>query len=254
MAFVNVSQDSAKSTNNDMSEFWDRIHSSYLELSKNCPECQKQPHRPASSLRSRWQKHIQKTVNRFNYYYKRLKEVPKSGWNDDKYYEEAMENFLEAEGKRFPFVKCCKFLHGIPKFDPMLKEEKQDKKTGDITVDLTNIAGQNLAKPLGQKAAKAIKSGKKLDAASLATLETSKVASIVEMNNSSKRMARSMEFQSEISGFQAQLQTITDQAQLYVRLNMNERAMDLMRQAEVALEMRNIVWNSFPSNLGTVPR
>ena len=46
----------------------------------------------------------------------------KSGWNEDKYVEEASAVYQSDTGEVFQFAKCVPVLHKLPKLDPMVDQ------------------------------------------------------------------------------------------------------------------------------------
>ena len=49
---------------------------------------------------------INKKVIKFNGTYHQIKIVPRSGYNEEKYVEDALALFLEGEPERFTFLSC----------------------------------------------------------------------------------------------------------------------------------------------------
>ncbi len=136
--------------------------------------------RTKDSIKQRWKKRIAKSVQLWNKHYKQLKGMNKSGWNEDKYVEEA-SNFYKGEtGEPFCFQKCVPVLHKLPKFDPMVvvglsslpkimhvddSSADDDEDNGDIAIvrkkakvnDDVPPQGSNMQRPMGMKKAKLMK-------------------------------------------------------------------------------------------------
>ena len=136
------------------------------------------PMRTKELIEQRWKKKISKCVQHWNKFYRQLKSVDRSGWNEDKYIEEA-ENLYSLEvGESFKYAKCVPVLHKLPKFDPMVgvarsvktsattdspcdllvEPDANDKNDGSSAAKKVNNSGQpqgsDLARPIGMKKAK----------------------------------------------------------------------------------------------------
>jgi hypothetical protein len=125
------------------------------------------PQRDPGSLMNRFQRQIQKNLNVFNKYYRRVKQEKPSGTPT----EEGMlalvaDTFRHEEGYPFIFMKCVPVLHVLPKFNPMLQvqevdidltedgeEEDGDKKPAAVN-HIGAPMGANLPRPMGNKRAK----------------------------------------------------------------------------------------------------
>ena len=72
---------------------------------------------------------INKKVTKFNGTYLQIKRVPWSGYNEEKYVEDALALFLEEEGESFSFLSCWQYLKEKPKWlgnrAPKKKEPKK---------------------------------------------------------------------------------------------------------------------------------
>ena len=163
-------------------------------------------------------------MNEFNGIYKPIKEKAQRGANEEDFSREACERCLELRGKPFGWSKCVEVLWAIPKFDPMLVDISGDPEEAAIN-QVNKVMGSGLPRPDGSKKQKAAAKGKaKVDAASLASLETDKVSSMKEMNKSTHRMAETMECQTETSGCQATIQALVDEAKLFRELGMTDES------------------------------
>ena len=175
-AYVNVSVDPIRGVGQKSDTFWTRVLEKYVLLSEkylsdNGVEI---PVRNKESIEQRWKKKISKTIQVWNKFYKQVKSVPRSGWNEDDYIAEAGNLYREEVGEPFKCAKCVPIVHKLPKFDPMLSNvarlstgNPDDDSDADTTSDLvrkdaakkkeTNAApaqGSNLARPVGMKKAK----------------------------------------------------------------------------------------------------
>ena len=119
-AVVNVSQDAAVGTNQTQDECWQRITAVFNELKGKDTDPEDLPERAPSALKNRFDRHIRPGMNGFNGFYKALKDQNPSGWNEDKFMEESLQNYLQKEGKPFPWSKCCPILWACPKYDPIV--------------------------------------------------------------------------------------------------------------------------------------
>jgi hypothetical protein len=102
--------------------FWTRVLEKYLFLTeKHLSDYGAElPVRNSASLQQRWKKKIAYSMQLWNKFYRRIKSVKRSGWNEDNYVEEASKLYKEEVGKEFGLEKCVDVLHKLPKFDPMV--------------------------------------------------------------------------------------------------------------------------------------
>ena len=99
------------------------------------------------SLKDRFMRTIQPSMNTFNRYFKNMKNWQISGvGSDNELYNIAVKECKEDEEKSFPFCECAKYLHEMPHFDPMIDP------TVLVLVDKTVLSkgeASNLASPMG---------------------------------------------------------------------------------------------------------
>ena len=122
-AYTNVSVDPIKGVGQKADTFWTRVHEKFLILSQKhfSNQDHDMPFRTKESIEQRWKKKISKCVQLWNKFYRQLKSVNQSGWNEDKYIEEAGNLYLSEVGEPFKYAKCVPVLHKLPKFDPMVR-------------------------------------------------------------------------------------------------------------------------------------
>jgi len=122
-AYTNVSVDPIKGVGQKADTFWTRVHEKFLILSQKhfSDNALDMPMRTKESIEQRWKKRISKCVQLWNKFYRQLKSVNRSGWNEDKYIEEAGNLYLSEVGEPFKYAKCVPVLHKLPKFDPMVR-------------------------------------------------------------------------------------------------------------------------------------
>ena len=223
-ALVNVSQDGAKGTDQTMQEYWERIKEKFDELVATDKVCLEKGDRPWKSLQNRFDRHIRRQVNKYNSFYKAAKEKNPSGWNEENFIEEACQNYLVAEGKPFGLSKCAKILWECPKFDPVLCDLTQDPDDDDAKCNrITKVMGEDKERPLGAKASKAGKT--KSDAATLASLETDKLAAMRDMTSSTNDIAAAILHQSVIN-------PMMEEARLYREAGMMDEFTATMREVK----------------------
>ena len=121
-AYVNVSVDPIVGVGQKSETFWTRVLEKYLLLTeKHLSDYGAElPVRNSASLQQRWKKKIAYPMQLWNKFYRRIKSVKRSGWNEDNYVEEASKLYKEEVGKAFGLEKCVVVLHKLPKFDPMV--------------------------------------------------------------------------------------------------------------------------------------
>ena len=235
-AYVNITQDGARATNQTAETFWKRISESFMEQQSKCEVCQekKRPIRDWGACQSRFDRRIKPSTNQYNGFYKALKDSNPSGWKEEDFIREASEKFLEKVGKPFGFEKCLPILWDCPKYDPMITDLSNDLE--DVN-NIGQVMGQKLPRPAGAKVQKAAASkGKKPDAASLASLETNKLVEFRKMNSNSDRIADTMEFQANVNATQAAIQACMDEAKLFNQMGMQAEAMQSLANAKAHRE------------------
>jgi hypothetical protein len=97
VAYVNVSQNPIKGTDQASADFWSDIETKYsMEMEKTCP---RSPYhkRPSLSLNNRFQRNIERTTNLFMSFWKRVHDVPPSSVaTKEEIIENACEEYLEC--------------------------------------------------------------------------------------------------------------------------------------------------------------
>ena len=144
-AYVNVSVDPIKGVGQKADTFWTRVLEKYVILSEKylADNGVEIPVRNKDSIEQRWKKKISKSVQLWNKFYRQLKSVKRSGWNEDKYIEEAGNLFKEEVGEPFKYAKCVPILHKLPKFDPMfvMNDSSPSSYLGDGADDDSTSTG-----------------------------------------------------------------------------------------------------------------
>ena len=103
MAFVHVTVDPIRGVGQKSETFWTRVHEKFCFLQ------QKELAVigfdiivwTRDSIEQRWKKRISRSVQLWNKHYRQLKGMQKSGWNEDKYIEEASALFKSDTGVTF---------------------------------------------------------------------------------------------------------------------------------------------------------
>ena len=90
-AYVNVTADPIRGVGQKSETFWSRVHDKFVILSRQytIENNIDIPTRNEESIEQRWKKKISKCVQLWNKFCRQLKSVERSGWNEDKYIEEA---------------------------------------------------------------------------------------------------------------------------------------------------------------------
>ena len=188
MAFVHVTVDPIRGVGQKSETFWTRVHEKFCLLQqKELPVIGFDIIvRTRDSIEQRWKKRISRSVQLWNKHYRQLKGMQKSGWNEDKYIEEASALYKSDTGETFRFAKCVPVLHKLPKFDPMVLPptkasspqsanldalhstgpddddeefipESALKKKAALVNNSAPPQGSNMERPIGMKKAKLIK-------------------------------------------------------------------------------------------------
>jgi hypothetical protein len=209
VAYVNVSQNPIKGTDQTSADFWSDIETKYsMEMEKTHPG-NPYPKRPSLSLNNRFQRNIKRTTNLFMPFWKRVHDAPPSGVaTEEEIIEKACEEYLEFYGKPFPFVKCLEVLKGLCNFNPITyndpseddvvdlvqqnlsKEEAGDGDKKPAAVNkITAVMGVGLARPIGNKKAKKLL---KADTSSVSSAQAGRLAEANELlAHSQKELAMS---------------------------------------------------------------
>jgi hypothetical protein len=166
-SWIAASEDAIVGTGQKRESFWDGISKNFQRLTGTTD-------RSIASLQGRWST-INKDATKFNGIMRQVSNVPRSGWNEDKYQEEATKLFLEETGEEFLFLSCWMYLKDRPKWkisaggsvvNTMLTKKDNAKKTGDKKEKATketattgggdpeDIAVVSNERPLGNKIAK----------------------------------------------------------------------------------------------------
>ena len=170
-AWVAASDDPIVGNYQDGKTFWQSVQAAYSKLSATNEERSKQ------GLQGRWAD-INKKVTKFNGTYLQLKKVQRSGYNEEKYVEDALALFLEEEGERFTFLSCWQYLKDKPKWvgngAPKKKEAKKAAVKQEQKLPLLPAADRSVvceiddcgveegaeevaSRPIGQKKAKELR-------------------------------------------------------------------------------------------------
>ena len=224
-AFVNCTTDATIGANQKGDDFWKKVHKKFYAIYNEEAEVAVDAKWSWESVRNRFQKTIAKTIQKYNVYFKQVKEKEKSGWTPQMYIDQACKVWYEMEGKPFKFSGCVRILHQVPKYNPMLfdndSEDDGDKKPKARTYnDVSRTQGDMMVRPMGSKKAKKLQMQEKIEAGSMqssAALET--VAA------SSGRMAAAIEKRQRHDSW-------SKRADLYLRMGNMEKATEMLAMME----------------------
>jgi len=168
-AWVQSSNDPIVGNYQDGKSFWQTIQEAYRKFSATNEE------RSLQALQARWAD-INKKTTKFNGIYTQITRVPRSGYNEEKYIQDALALYNDEEKESFPFLACWHYLKGKPKWllngAPKKKEAKKAamvKKTDSlpslpaiskelaVNIDDGVVDEAESSRPIGQKKAKEIK-------------------------------------------------------------------------------------------------
>ena len=228
-AYVNVSTDPTIGNNQKGDVFWNKVASKFAELRKADSDFDGWPERDGSAVMNRFKRQIQKNTLLYNSYYARVKAKNKSGTNEVDYIQQAASDFLEAKGRPFPWTHCIEVLHKIPKLDPNMPDLTGDDSDDEKINKIGAPMGAGKKRPQGSKAAKAASKGAKkkakLDAYSVASMETQKTNSMEAVGLASMRMADSSEFKT-------MQESMMEEAKMYISMGMQTDAVELMEKVK----------------------
>ena len=163
-AWVITSEDPITGTGQKKDAFWKSIMATFQRLSGPVEEP-----RTLSSLQCRWAS-INKDATKFNGIFAQLKSIPRSGWNQAKYEEEALKLYKEEVKEDFKFLPCWVYLKEKPKWvntsgfirpvaakKAVMEEATQPPvpvQAPSTEAELVDIPDAKPERPMGQKAAK----------------------------------------------------------------------------------------------------
>jgi hypothetical protein len=165
---------------------------------------------------------------------KRVYECPPSGVPKEEYPNIAATNFHEHYDRPFKFIHCVSILKQLPKFDPesgvdldaviAIEDDDEDVAGGEKKPSATNKIGKpmgaNMARPIGQKAAKKALAAK--------PLEEARVTALSNMATAHTRIANMTEVQTNMD-------LLFTRFKMYKEMGRNEQAEAAMAALE-ALE------------------
>ncbi len=224
-AYVNVSTDPTTGNNQKGDTFWARVAAKFAELRDEDDTFDDWPERDGNAVMNRFQRQIQKHTQLYNSFYSRVKAKNKSGTNEADYIAQAASDYLEAQGKPFPWTHCIEILHKIPKLDPNMPDLTGDDSDDEAVNKIGDPMGAGKKRPQGSKAAKAKAKKAKLDAYSVASMETRKTNSMEAVGQASVRIADSSEFK-------AMQESMMEEARLYMQMGMTDEAKQLMEKVK----------------------
>jgi hypothetical protein len=229
-AFIAATENECEGANKKGDAFYERVLEKFLAIYKQETAEDEQDevvlNRNASAIQNRWSRHINKDVQLFNGYYKRVKDSKPSGNNEDDIYNLAMEEYRVQEGSKFRFLNCIHILYQVPKFNPMINSDEEKKQT---PVNKVNTAmGANTPRPLGSKAAKQIykqKLGLLEDATSAAStaLAEKRIAAVEKVGKAGESLALVLKRKAE-------RQHMMEMAKFYQSMGDNVQALELMKK------------------------
>jgi No apical meristem-associated C-terminal domain len=130
-AWVNASQNPVLGNNQTGDDFWKTVLGGYNELLERLGTQPGPPPkvRKANSLLDRFQRHIQKAVNKFNACWIQRKRLNISGTTDNDIVNMALEDYkVQNEGHEFKWVHCLEVLRESPKFSVDNWEDDEDEE------------------------------------------------------------------------------------------------------------------------------
>jgi hypothetical protein len=224
-AYVNVSTDARIGNAQKGGAFWQKVALQFSKLRSEDANFVDWPERDSNAVMNRFRRHIQCNTQLYNSYYARVKEKNKSGTNEADYIADAANLFLQEKGKPFLWSHCIEVLHKIPKLNPTMPDlTGSDDEDGGVN-KIRAPMGAGAKRPQGAKAAKASSKAsmkkKRLDAFSIASIETRKTNSMETVGQATVRLAESTEFR-------VTQDSLLEEVKVCMQLGMQQRAMDLM--------------------------
>jgi hypothetical protein len=165
-AWVQSSNDPIVGNYQDGKSFWQTIQEAYRKFSPTNEE------RSLAALQGRWAD-INKKTTKFNGIYTQIRQVQRSGYNEERYVQDALALYSDEEKETFPFLGCWHYLKEKPKWlvnGAPKKKEKEVKKAvakveslpslPEISIETNidvDVDETESSRPIGQKKAKEVK-------------------------------------------------------------------------------------------------
>ena len=149
-AYVNVSEDPVRGTDQRVDEFWDAVYNKFLKMCKlKClPRILAQAEKKkSSSLKNKFRRDIMPDMNHFLGIMKRHPLA--SGENEEDQRKRCLEIFEKQYQKKFLFSSCVEILKNMPKFSV-------DTGANDVLVNSQVYNSVKTPRPIGTKGAKRI--------------------------------------------------------------------------------------------------
>ena len=116
-----MSKDPTVGTDQTAETFWGKVFESFVLLSAYERENRMFYKCSPKSLKDRFMRTIQPSMNIFNRYFKNVKNRKISGvGSDDELYNITAKEYKEGKEKSFPFCECANILHEMTHFDLMI--------------------------------------------------------------------------------------------------------------------------------------
>ena len=117
--YLSVSQDNVVGTNQSGETFWKRVHAEFLQNKGDLDN-----DRDDNKLKNMWSK-INQACTKFDACLASAKRLNNSGFNEEKFEEEAMKMYaVKSQGKPFPYRFCYLLLQHSPKWHKMKSEQR----------------------------------------------------------------------------------------------------------------------------------
>jgi hypothetical protein len=251
-SYAAVSEDPTVGTDQTAETFWGKVFESFVLLSAYEAENGTFYKRSPKSLKDRFARTIQPSMNIFNRYFKNVKNRKISGvGSDDELYDIAAKEYEEGEEKSFPFCECAKILHEMPRFDPMIDPatlvlaDKTTLSKGEAS-NLAPPMGAGMGRPTGVKAAK-----RQIEEQRMQNFQLNDAnESMRKMAASHDKMASVMFRKQELLEKQGKLASLWKLQEYYAAANQFAKMASVMTQIEAltdSLAENNIATNDDPA-------
>ena len=253
-SYAAVSEDPTVGTDQTAETFWGKVFESFVLLSAYERENGTFYKHSPKSLKDRFTRTIQPSMNTFNRYFKNVKNRKISGvGSDDELYDIAAQEYEEGEEKSFPFCECAKILHEMPCFDPMIDPttlilaDKTTLSKGEAS-NLAPPMGAGMDRPTGVKAAK-----RQIEEQHLQNFQMNDAnKSMRKMAASHDKMASVMFRKQELLEKQGKLASLWKLQEYYAAANQFAKMASVMTQIMAltnSLAQNDIAPNDAPDNV-----
>ena len=234
-AYINISCDPITGTDQKGTKFWSRVADQVNTLYREESDAPIDGHRRNSgAILTRYQRHIQPDVFAYNRYHLQVSTPKKSGWTLDDYVREASILWANEKGEPFRFPNCIEIMHQMAKYQPGFVCKPQEGEDGEeidgrIFNDVGHVMGDEMIRPMGQKAAKKKEKEEKMNNTKASS---SKKVNMDGLESSANNLANAIKEGNRLENDNRRCEMWMKQADMYMKLNKTEKANEFLEKIE----------------------